>query len=623
MATGRVGNIQSLGVTIEAAFGYDPDDTSPVWTDISTYVMGFSTRRGRKREIDRVTAGSCLIRLDNADRRFEGGYTGGAYGSNVVPMVPIRITTTRNAVTYPVFYGFADEWVPSFDPSQPRAAFVDLRATDAFKALAKVPLPESVWAYEVAADSPTAWYRLAEKTGDQLIDASGNGIDGVYVGQRDTTRSILPYGSEDTAQLATDGAWYAQIDNLAVVPTAAPFSIELWLRADINYVPSANILLKGGDGSSTVWFQIEYPGPLIFLYRYGENGEVDYEDGATDVLTAGAVKHVLFVLPSGGPGEIYVDGVLRSGSETALGVQAPFYGLTLNKFNTGNPGHFEGVFDELVIYDGLDLGSDASSRYAAGAAPWDGDLTGARFARILDLAGWPAGLRDIDTGVSTLGPASLNRRPAIDLLWELVEYESGSMYVARDGDITFVDSAARWVDTTSTVSQATYSYTGSNSKSSGVTFDYSDELLTNHAVITTAAGVVYEAEDSTSIGRYLRRTVQQRIPHTDTNHAQGLADWRVYTGKDPQRRITSLVVPTARDTTTFDATVALELGYRVTVTLDPPGTGTISEALYVEGIDHNVTPHNWTTTLWCSPVPSPAVFVIGTDSIGGTAIIGY
>src|SRR5688572_32225707 len=140
MVNGRVGNIKLLGITVEAAFGYDPDDTSPVWTDISTFCAGFSTRRGRKREIDRVTAGTALIRLDNSDRRFEGGYTGGAYGSNVVPMTPIRITCTRNAVTYPVFYGFADEWVPTFDPSQPRMSWVDVRATDAFKVLSLVRL---------------------------------------------------------------------------------------------------------------------------------------------------------------------------------------------------------------------------------------------------------------------------------------------------------------------------------------------------------------------------------------------------------------------------------------------------------------------------------------------------
>jgi hypothetical protein len=227
MATGRVGNIASLGVTVEAAFGYDPDDTSPSWTDISTYVMGFSTRRGRKREIDRVTAGSALIRLENPDRRFEGGYTGGAYGSNVKPMVPIRITCTRNAVTYPVFYGYADEWVPSFDPSQPRTAFVDLRATDAFQALAMKPLDRSVWEMEVLSDSPTVWYRMGERFDNGvMVDSSGNGIDGQYNGTK-LVSGLVPF-DDDRAREFDGISDYAQVINPSVV-TSGDMTLELWL----------------------------------------------------------------------------------------------------------------------------------------------------------------------------------------------------------------------------------------------------------------------------------------------------------------------------------------------------------------------------------------------------------
>jgi hypothetical protein len=625
MATGRVGNIKSLGVTVEAAFGYDPDDTSPVWTDISTYVMGFSTRRGRKREIDRVTAGSALIRLENPDRRFEGGYTGGAYGSNVVPMTPIRITCTRNAVTYPVFYGFADEWVPSFDPSLPRTAFVDLRATDAFKV---IPQSFTIWESEVLSSAPVVWWRLGErKFATTAVDRTGNGFHGTYVGSPKPVEGLVPVEPDEARQLngAEDGVQRINAD----VTVAGAMSVEAWVnwQTDDGDLKQNNIASQHNITGLAWALDVKETDSTTLTYIFSHNDGGG--GGPQAVVDYGKGTHyVVGTYDGAGTANLYINGALEHTDSTAFysGTGSSFDGLLVGVTNPilGTDGRWmSGVLDDVAVYDSELDAATILNHYTAATAPRDGELTGARITWLLGAAGWPAGLTDIDAGQALMGPVILDGRATLDLLWEAVEFEDGNLFVARDGDVTFAQRTARYADTTSTVSQATYSYTGSNSKAQGVSFDYSDERLINHAIVNTRTGYIFEAEDATSIGRYLRRTSKVTAPTTDTNTADAFAQWTVQRNKDPKRRITSLKVPTARDTTTFDQTVGLELGYRVTVTLDPPGTGTISEALLVEGIDHDVTPHNWTTTLWCSPDPSPEIVIVGVSLVGGSEVVGY
>lgn len=49
----------------------------PLGTDISPYVLGVSTRRGRDRQLDEFTAGVATVQMRNLDRIFDPEYTGG------------------------------------------------------------------------------------------------------------------------------------------------------------------------------------------------------------------------------------------------------------------------------------------------------------------------------------------------------------------------------------------------------------------------------------------------------------------------------------------------------------------------------------------------------------------
>lgn len=55
---------------LEVAFDTQPGEI-PIWTDVTAYVRGLNTTRGRSRELDRYQAGRLSAVLDNRDRRFD------------------------------------------------------------------------------------------------------------------------------------------------------------------------------------------------------------------------------------------------------------------------------------------------------------------------------------------------------------------------------------------------------------------------------------------------------------------------------------------------------------------------------------------------------------------------
>ncbi len=126
---------------VDAAFGYAPYDTSPVWTDIAQYVHNISVTRGETATpYPSAAAGTGTILLDNDDGRFDPSNSLSAYDPDVVLTVPIRIQATYNAVTYPVFYGFVTKWGVGY-PDGGKRSVVELAFTDGMQFLNQ----QTVW----------------------------------------------------------------------------------------------------------------------------------------------------------------------------------------------------------------------------------------------------------------------------------------------------------------------------------------------------------------------------------------------------------------------------------------------------------------------------------------------
>ena len=133
--------------TIEVAFGDLPTSSSRTWVDITAYTRGFSTRRGRNTELDRIEAGEASVLLSNLDQRFDPNNTAGPYYGDLLPMTPIRILATvledvysdeyedtyLTSVTYPIFSGLVQAWPQEYPDNADAVA--PLRCVDLFRSL--------------------------------------------------------------------------------------------------------------------------------------------------------------------------------------------------------------------------------------------------------------------------------------------------------------------------------------------------------------------------------------------------------------------------------------------------------------------------------------------------------
>lgn len=155
--------------TVEISFE-DPV-APPTWVDVTSYVYGFQTSRGRQRLLDRAEPGSVSLVLNNVDRRFEPDYASSPYYPNVLPMRRVKITAVWNSTTYNVYFGFIESWDPVWPGGMDEQA--NLRGYDGLKilSLAKITndYPQQLSSDRVIAVLNDAGYTLGQ---DWIMDLS-------------------------------------------------------------------------------------------------------------------------------------------------------------------------------------------------------------------------------------------------------------------------------------------------------------------------------------------------------------------------------------------------------------------------------------------------------------------
>lgn len=120
-------------VFLEAALDDLPAATSPTWTDLSDWLIGFAVHRGRQTELDQTEAGTLTVELRNDDRRFDPSYSLGDYYGKLLPVKKIRLRAVYSDSTYHLFTGYVESWPQSWQGNL--LGTVSLQAVDGFKAL--------------------------------------------------------------------------------------------------------------------------------------------------------------------------------------------------------------------------------------------------------------------------------------------------------------------------------------------------------------------------------------------------------------------------------------------------------------------------------------------------------
>lgn len=241
-----------------------------------------------------------------------------------------------------------------------------------------------------------------------------------------------------------------------------------------------------------------------------------------------------------------------------------------------------------------------------------------RLHAVLDAAGWPAGLRDIDDGIATVQavdvaqPADGGEQPVLAHLLDVAESEVGVLFMSPDGKVTFRNRVAM-----SAVTPAV-TFTGVDYQTIGLTFD--DSVLFNDLQVARENGGQIHYVNAASAAAHGRRVLTRDVmPMGNDPEAFNVAEWLSALFGEQRLRISELGF-TPRKTAAL-MTWMLTLGLRdvVTVAASPPGVTPISQLSVIEQVRHEIRPMDWATVWTVVPITDleqHVFWTLGTSELG-------
>jgi hypothetical protein len=206
---------------------------------------------------------------------------------------------------------------------------------------------------EVLADQPVAYYRLGETVFQTAVDASGNGLDGVYFGAvTSTAGAIAGDAAVHVDQVCPSGDVPGGVrlmdTSLLNFEGNAPFTIEAWIRPTCIDNIHRRIVEKAELGTPKLGysFYINDVSGLVF-FRWGSTGDDWVSFPGTPNLNQW--NHVVAVYGNGQI-QIFHNGVgsdAKPATETLASTTAAFRVGTGSNTNFA----FAGDIDEVAIYD--------------------------------------------------------------------------------------------------------------------------------------------------------------------------------------------------------------------------------------------------------------------------------
>ena len=165
---------------------------------------------------------------------------------------------------------------------------------------------------------------------------------------------------------------------------------------------------------------------------------------------------------------------------------------------------------EAVAYDATSI---ISGQTLAAGTP-TGELTGARVSAVLDEINWSSELRNIDTGLSSLGTQEIDAGTnAMNYLQSIASSEPGLVFVGKEGRINFVDRL------TTPTSASLVQFGGTGIPFTSLEVVYGSENLYNEVAVSRLSGGTATAQDLQSVSDYGLRNLTQNGLLLDSDDA--------------------------------------------------------------------------------------------------------
>ena len=273
---------------------------------------------------------------------------------------------------------------------------------------------------------------------------------------------------------------------------------------------------------------------------------------------------------------------------------------------------FDGAFVTVQAEDAFRVLNLTQVEEIAGSAPQD--LPGTRINELLDEANWPSSLRQISAGEVELLDDPWTVRAALAAMQTIEDTENGALYCDTSGKVVFKSRVD--VATASVQTATVFSDNGSDIAYQGIDFSLDDSELANDVIVEAEGGEPQQADDATSIETYFRRTLSRTgLMFYDDNDAYSQARRILSYRKDVKLRINSITLDCSTDSNRVLPALTLDFNDPIEVNKTNPGSVALSALLTVQGINHDIRPDSWQTTL-TTAFPLTSAFVLGSTQFG-------
>jgi hypothetical protein len=246
-----------------------------------------------------------------------------------------------------------------------------------------------------------------------------------------------------------------------------------------------------------------------------------------------------------------------------------------------------------------------------------GDLAGTRINEILDEIDWPATMRDVDAGLTTMQADPGTNRTALQALSTVALSEYGALYVDGSGSFIFQDRSvtAGSIGGTPTV----FADNGTGIDYFDASWILNDVLVFNKATITRTGGTAQVALNQASIDKYfLHSYFLDNLLMQSDSVALDYAQAYVASRAETSIRVDAIVLDLYTNNYNTGIIAALDLDFfdPIKVITTQPGGSLLEKTLQIFGVRMNITPNSWKTT-FTTLEPVIDAFILN-DTIYGT-----
>jgi len=269
-----------------------------------------------------------------------------------------------------------------------------------------------------------------------------------------------------------------------------------------------------------------------------------------------------------------------------------FSGFITSYVNTQPKDATEVAYTTIQAVDAFRLAQNAQVSTITGASA--GNLSGTRINQILDQIDWPATMRDVDAGLTTLQADPGTARTSLGAMQTVADSEYGALYVNTDGEFVFQDRAVTAGSIGGTVT--TFNDNGTGIAYANAMWKLDDNLIFNSAQVSRVGGSPQTAINQASIDKYFIHSynLQDLLMQSD---AVALDYARAYVASRAETQVRCDGIELDLYTSNYNSGIiaALELDFfdPIRIVTTQPGGSTLDNTLQIFGVATTITPNSF------------------------------